>query len=62
VVIGERSWAPAEIRKIVVQSQTGRIVHETLSGSGVAQGVDPEFKPKYHKTNKQTNKKQMEKE
>jgi hypothetical protein len=42
---------------IVVQSQHRQIVHETLcqknssqkSSSGVAQGVDPEFKPQNHK-------------
>jgi hypothetical protein len=43
----------AEIRRIVVGSQPGQIVHETLSrknptqkrAGGVAQGEDPEFKP-----------------
>jgi hypothetical protein len=48
----------AEIRRIMVQSQPGQIVHETLSrknpsqkrAGGVAQGVGPEFKPQYRKT------------
>jgi ABC-type Fe3+ transport system permease subunit len=36
----------AEIRKMVVQSQLGQIVLETLSQAGaVSQGVGPEFKP-----------------
>jgi hypothetical protein len=48
----------AEIRRILVQSQSRQIVCETLSqknsthkkrAGGVAQGVGPEFKPKYHK-------------
>jgi hypothetical protein len=48
----------AEIRRIVIQSHPGEIVHETLSrknpsqkngAGGVAQGVDPEFKPQYWK-------------
>jgi hypothetical protein len=48
----------AEIRRTMAQSQPGQIVHETLSGKhlehkkragGVAQGVDPEFKPQYQK-------------
>jgi hypothetical protein len=51
----------AKIRRIKVQSQPGKIVHETLSqknpsqkrAGGAAQGVGPEFKPQYHKTNKQ---------
>jgi hypothetical protein len=46
----------AEIRMIVVQSQPGEIVHETLfrktlyknSVGRVAQGEGPEFKPQYH--------------
>jgi hypothetical protein len=46
----------AEIRRIMVQSQPGQIVRETLSGinpsqkraGGVAQGVGPEFKPQHH--------------
>jgi hypothetical protein len=46
-----------EIRKIMVRSQPGQIVHETYSQKtlhknrvgGVAQGEDPEFKPQYHK-------------
>jgi hypothetical protein len=44
----------AEIRSITVPSQPGEIVPETLSrkpntkgAGGVAQGVDPEFKPQY---------------
>jgi hypothetical protein len=45
----------AEIRRIMVQSQPGQIVHETSSQSkpsqkmagGVAQGVGPEVKPQY---------------
>jgi hypothetical protein len=45
----------AEIRKIMVQTQPRKIVHETLSrknlsqkrAGGVAQGVSPEFKPQY---------------
>jgi hypothetical protein len=55
-------WAPvilatqkAEIRRIKVQSQPRRIVHETLfqknpsqeSAGGTAQGVGPEFKLQY---------------
>jgi hypothetical protein len=47
----------AEIRRISVRSQPGQIVHKTLSQKnlsqkrtgGVAQGVDPEFKPQHHK-------------
>jgi hypothetical protein len=43
----------AEIRRITVWSQPGKIVPKTLSGKnpsqkgfgGVAQGVGPEFKP-----------------
>jgi hypothetical protein len=46
-----------EIRRMSVRSQTGQIVHETLSqkhqsqkrAGGVTQGVGPEFKPQYHK-------------
>jgi hypothetical protein len=50
----------AEIRRILVQSQSREIVLETLSqkypsqkraGAG-AQGVDPEFKPQYCKKKK----------
>jgi hypothetical protein len=45
----------AEIRKILVQSQLGQIVLETLSrknpsqrrADGAAQGVGPEFKAQY---------------
>jgi hypothetical protein len=47
----------------MVQSQPGQIVHKTLSQKkkkthhkkrvgGVAQGVNPELKSQYHKTNK----------
>jgi hypothetical protein len=47
----------AEIRRIMVQSQPGQIVCETLSqktfhknrAGGAAQGEGPEFKPQYHK-------------
>jgi hypothetical protein len=50
----------AEIRRITVQIQPGRIVQQTLSLKkitkkglvGVTQGVDPEFKPQYHKKEK----------
>jgi hypothetical protein len=50
----------AAIRSIVVRSQPGQIVLETLSQkypsqkrSGVvAQGIGPEFKPQYHTKNK----------
>jgi hypothetical protein len=47
----------AEVRKITVQSQPGQIVprdpiskilSQKMAGR-VAQGVDPEFKPQYHK-------------
>jgi hypothetical protein len=48
-----------EIRRMAVQSQPGQIVHKTLSQknpsqkrAGVAQGVDPEFKPQYHRKKK----------
>jgi hypothetical protein len=52
----------AEIRRIMVQSQPGQIVPETLSqkqpsqkrAGGVAQGVGPEFKPQYHKKKTKT--------
>jgi hypothetical protein len=56
----------AETRRIVVQSQPGQIVHETLSwkhptqkrAGRVAQGVGPKFKPQYHqKKKKKTTKK-----
>jgi hypothetical protein len=51
----------AEIRRIVVQSQPGQIVHKTLSRktfhknrvSGVAQGEGTEFKPQYCKKKKE---------
>jgi hypothetical protein len=47
----------AEIRKLVVQGQPRQIVLETLSqkthhkkkAGGMAEGVDPEFKPQYCK-------------
>jgi hypothetical protein len=50
----------AEIRRIVVGSQSGQIVCETLSlknpsqkrSGGVAQGVGLEFKPQYQKRKK----------
>jgi hypothetical protein len=50
----------AEIRRIVVQSQPRQIVHSTLSWKNpsqksageVAQGVGPEFRPKYCKKRK----------
>jgi ABC-type antimicrobial peptide transport system ATPase subunit len=66
-VIARRQWftpvilatQEAAIRRITVQSQPGQIVQETLSPknpsqkrtSQVVQGVDPEFKPQYHKKN-----------
>jgi hypothetical protein len=57
------SYTGAEIRKIVVQSQPGRIVRETLSrktlhkyrAEGVAQGEGTEFKPQYCKKKKKNN-------
>jgi hypothetical protein len=48
----------AENRRIMVQSQSRQIVHQTLlqkhpsknkRAGRVAQGVGPEFKPPYHK-------------
>jgi hypothetical protein len=50
----------AEIRRIAVQSQPRQVVQETLSqenssqkrAGGVAQDVDSEFKPQYHKKKK----------
>jgi hypothetical protein len=47
----------AEIRRITIQSQPGKVVQEPLSrkkthqkrAGGVAQGVGPEFKPQYQK-------------
>jgi hypothetical protein len=51
----------AEIRRIEVQSQPRQIVHKNLSkktkksqkrAGGVTEGVDPEFKPQYHKKKK----------
>jgi hypothetical protein len=55
----------AEIKRIMVQSQPGKIVQETLSRKtlhknrtgGVAQGEDPEFKPQYRKKNQTKTKK-----
>jgi hypothetical protein len=51
----------AEIRRLIVQSQPGQILHETLSQQtfhknmtgGVAQGEGPKFKPQCWKKNKQ---------
>jgi hypothetical protein len=45
----------AEMRRIIIQSQPGQIVHKNLTqkyptqkrDSGMAQGVGPEFKPQY---------------
>jgi hypothetical protein len=45
----------ADIRRIAVRNQPRQIVRETLSrknpsqkrAGGVAQGIDPEFKPQY---------------
>jgi hypothetical protein len=53
----------AEIRRIAVQRQPGQIVLKTLSPKthpekrvgGVAQGIDPELKPQYHKKKKNCN-------
>jgi hypothetical protein len=54
----------AEIRRIEVQSQPRQIVHKNLSkktkksqkrAGGVTEGVDPEFKPQYHKKKKKQN-------
>jgi hypothetical protein len=57
----------AEIRRIVVQSQLGQTVHETLSrktlhkkkkkrrAGKVVHGVVPEFKPQYYKNRKKEN-------
>jgi hypothetical protein len=50
----------AQIRRITIPSQPGKIVLETLSqkthhkkrAGGVAQGVGPKFKPQYCKINK----------
>jgi hypothetical protein len=42
----------AEIRRIMVQSQHGQTVQKNPSqkrAGGMAQGVDPEFKPQYCK-------------
>jgi hypothetical protein len=55
----------AEIRRIAVRSQSGQIVHDTLSqntihknrAGGVAQGEGPEFKPHYRKKRKKERKK-----
>jgi hypothetical protein len=54
----------AEIRRIMVQSQPGQIVRETLSRKNpsqkragrVAQGIGPEFKPQHHKKKKKCQK------
>jgi hypothetical protein len=54
----------AEIRRIAVQSQPRQIVPEMLSQKNssqkragrVAQGVDPGFKPQYHKKKKKKKK------
>jgi hypothetical protein len=51
------STQEAEIRRIMVQIQPGQIVRETLPqkypshkrSDGLAQDVDPEFKPQYCK-------------
>jgi hypothetical protein len=53
----------AEIRRIMVRSQLGNTVHETLSqktlhknrAGGVAQGEGPEFKPQYYKKKNKKN-------
>jgi hypothetical protein len=58
----------AEIRRITVQSQAGQIVLKTLSqknlhknrADGVAQGVGPEFKPKYFRKKKRKKKKRKQ--
>jgi hypothetical protein len=58
------STQEAEIRRIMVQSQPGQIVWETLSqknpsqkrDGGVDQGVGPEFKLQYHKKKKKKKK------
>jgi hypothetical protein len=50
----------AEIRRIVVQSQPGKIVQDPIlkkkksqkRAGGVSQGVCPEFKPQYHQKKK----------
>jgi hypothetical protein len=55
----------AEIRRIMVQSQPGQIVFETLSQKtlhkdrtgGVAQGKGPKFKPQYCQKKKKKKKK-----
>jgi hypothetical protein len=49
-----------EIGRIAIRSQSRKIVCKTISQKnlsqkrtgGVAQGVDPEFKPQYHKKRK----------
>jgi hypothetical protein len=54
----------AKIRRIMVHSQPQQIVWETLSGQnplrkkavGLAQGIDPEFKPWYMKKKKKERK------
>jgi hypothetical protein len=46
----------AEIRRIAVRSQPGKLVRETITenwaGGVVAQGEGPEFKPQYCKKKK----------
>jgi ribosomal protein L44E len=57
----------AEIRRIAVQSQPRQVVQETLSqenssqkrAGGVAQDVDSEFKPQYHKKKKKKKKQEL---
>jgi hypothetical protein len=59
----------AEIRRTVVQSQPGQIVHKTLpqkylsqkGTGGLAQGVDPEFKPQYCKRKRKKERKRRKK-
>jgi hypothetical protein len=61
------STQEAKIRKIVVQSQPGEIVLETLSlknpsqkrAGGVAQGIGPEFKHQCRKKKKKKKKKTL---
>jgi hypothetical protein len=65
IVAGRQWFTPvilatqeAEIRRITVRSQPGKIVRETLSQKkknhkkGLVQNVGPEFKPQYHKKKK----------
>jgi hypothetical protein len=59
------SCQEAEIRRLVVRSQPGQIVCETVSqkrAGGAAQGVGSEFKPQYHKKKKKKKKREREKE